>query len=174
MIFFCHHIALNARLCALKCVWRVLQEILYSASALQNTALQFVAHPSKVRSSSGSIKSKKPVTRMGNRFFGTAEGIRTPDLLVRSQTLYPAELQPQIVPSVDDFDRIPYLTQKSNRKFKFFQKTFLPAFHGTGSSSSRREPIILTSYISCIFKHQTILHCAFIIFAYFISRFFIL
>ena len=25
---------------------------------------------------------------------GTAEGIRTPDLLVRSQTLYPAELQP--------------------------------------------------------------------------------
>ena len=28
------------------------------------------------------------------RYFGTAEGIRTPDLLVRSQTLYPAELQP--------------------------------------------------------------------------------
>ena len=25
-------------------------------------------------------------------FFGTAEGIRTPDLLVRSQTLYPTEL----------------------------------------------------------------------------------
>ena len=25
---------------------------------------------------------------------GTAEGIRTPDLLVRSQTLYPTELQP--------------------------------------------------------------------------------
>ena len=25
---------------------------------------------------------------------GTAEGIRTPDLLVRSQSLYPAELQP--------------------------------------------------------------------------------
>ena len=28
--------------------------------------------------------------------FGTAEGIRTPDLLVRSQTLYPTELQPHI------------------------------------------------------------------------------
>ena len=28
---------------------------------------------------------------------GTAEGIRTPDLLVRSQTLYPAELQPHIL-----------------------------------------------------------------------------
>ena len=30
---------------------------------------------------------------------GTAEGIRTPDLLVRSQTLYPAELQPHILVS---------------------------------------------------------------------------
>ena len=29
-------------------------------------------------------------------FFGTPEGIRTPDLLVRSQTLYPAELQAQV------------------------------------------------------------------------------
>ena len=26
-------------------------------------------------------------------FYGAPEGIRTPDLLVRSQTLYPAELQ---------------------------------------------------------------------------------
>lgn len=29
--------------------------------------------------------------------FGTAEGIRTPDLLVRSQSLYPAELQPHFM-----------------------------------------------------------------------------
>ena len=29
-------------------------------------------------------------------FCGALEGIRTPDLLVRSQTLYPAELQAQI------------------------------------------------------------------------------
>ena len=28
---------------------------------------------------------------------GTAEGIRTPDLLVRSQSLYPTELQPHIL-----------------------------------------------------------------------------
>ena len=28
--------------------------------------------------------------------FGTAGGIRTRDLLVRSQTLYPTELQPQL------------------------------------------------------------------------------
>ena len=29
--------------------------------------------------------------------FGTAEGIRPPDLLVRSQSLYPAELQPHFM-----------------------------------------------------------------------------
>ena len=29
-------------------------------------------------------------------FYGAVEGIRTPDLLVRSQTLYPTELQPLI------------------------------------------------------------------------------
>ena len=28
---------------------------------------------------------------------GTSEGIRTPDLLVRSQSLYPTELQPHIL-----------------------------------------------------------------------------
>lgn len=31
---------------------------------------------------------------LSQMLFGTAEGIRTPDLLVRSQTLYPTELQP--------------------------------------------------------------------------------
>ncbi len=34
---------------------------------------------------------KKP--RAGRGFFGAPEGIRTPGLLIRSQTLYPAELQ---------------------------------------------------------------------------------
>ena len=42
-------------------------------------------------------KSKSTVTLTGNGAFGTAEGIRTPDLLVRSQTLYPTELQPHTV-----------------------------------------------------------------------------
>lgn len=36
--------------------------------------------------------SKKADTRMGICFFGTPEGTRTPDLLVRSQSLYPTEL----------------------------------------------------------------------------------
>ena len=34
---------------------------------------------------------------LSSTHFGTAEGIRTPDLLVRSQSLYPAELQPHTV-----------------------------------------------------------------------------
>ena len=29
---------------------------------------------------------------MGNCFYGALKGTRTPDLLIRSQTLYPAEL----------------------------------------------------------------------------------
>ena len=33
-----------------------------------------------------------PVIRFGLFFFGTPEGTRTPDLLVRSQLLYPTEL----------------------------------------------------------------------------------
>ena len=39
-----------------------------------------------------------PITQKNNdppkvsRYFGALEGIRTPDLLIRSQTLYPAEL----------------------------------------------------------------------------------
>ena len=38
--------------------------------------------------------SKSPETStVSGLFFGVPEGIRTPDLLVRSQTLYPAELQ---------------------------------------------------------------------------------
>ena len=41
---------------------------------------------------------KKKDTPFGvSFFFGTAEGIRTPDLLVRSQSLYPTELQPHTV-----------------------------------------------------------------------------
>ena len=37
-------------------------------------------------------KCKKADTQMGICFFGTPKGTRTPDLLVRSQSLYPTEL----------------------------------------------------------------------------------
>ena len=36
--------------------------------------------------------NKKPDTRLGIWFFGTPKGTRTPDLLIRSQSLYPTEL----------------------------------------------------------------------------------
>ena len=38
-------------------------------------------------------RCKETRTNLCAGFFGTPEGIRTPDLLVRSQSLYPAELQ---------------------------------------------------------------------------------
>ena len=38
------------------------------------------------------IKQKTSVQNCTEVFFGAPEGTRTPDLLIRSQTLYPAEL----------------------------------------------------------------------------------
>ena len=43
-----------------------------------------------------SARKKTTNTLMGIGCFGAPEGTRTPDLLVRSQTLYPAELLAQI------------------------------------------------------------------------------
>ena len=40
---------------------------------------------------------KKPVTLFMSQAFGAPEGTRTPDLLIRSQTLYPAELPAHIL-----------------------------------------------------------------------------
>ena len=40
---------------------------------------------------------KKPVTFFMSQAFGAPEGTRTPDLLIRSQTLYPAELPAHIL-----------------------------------------------------------------------------
>ena len=48
----------------------------------------------------GETQNKRTSSRM-SFYFGTAEGIRTPDLLVRSQSLYPAELQPHFRPARD-------------------------------------------------------------------------
>ena len=41
--------------------------------------------------------SEKPDTRMGIWFFGTPKGTRTPDLLIRSQSLYPTELSAHVL-----------------------------------------------------------------------------
>ncbi|SBW03966.1 hypothetical protein KL86CLO1_11847 [uncultured Eubacteriales bacterium] len=55
-------------------------------------------------------------------FYGTAEGIRTPDLLVRSQTLYPTELQPHTAlrgePLVDSLFMIAQPTLKCKNNFQ--------------------------------------------------------
>ena len=56
---------------------------------------------------------------------GALEGIRTPDLLVRSQTLYPAELR------AHDFDSINHLIKwwlqrESNQRHRYFQSLALP------------------------------------------------
>ena len=40
------------------------------------------------------LKSPQPIVSSTEDFRGTGEGIRTPDLLVRSQSLYPTELRP--------------------------------------------------------------------------------
>ena len=42
-------------------------------------------------------KKQKTLRKSKSLIYGTPEGIRTPDLLVRSQTLYPAELLAQIL-----------------------------------------------------------------------------
>ena len=59
---------------------------------------------------------------------GTAEGIRTPDLLVRSQSLYPTELQPRTARGVplDSLVIIAQSPPKSKRFFPLFQ-VFLEA-----------------------------------------------
>ena len=53
-------------------------------------------HSLREFSSSVFIAQKITSTQMGKRDFGALKKIRTPDLLVRSQTLYPAELSAQI------------------------------------------------------------------------------
>ena len=56
-------------------------------------------------------------------YFGTPEGIRTPDLLVRSQTLYPAELPAHFaVPFVDCLYIISCHDQEVKKFFLVFLK----------------------------------------------------
>ena len=55
-------------------------------------------------------KNIKKTPPQGWRFFGALEGTRTPDLLVRSQSLYPAELRAHIrLLLIDSFIIIPQL-----------------------------------------------------------------
>ena len=57
---------------------------------------------------------------MVSSFFGTPEGTRTPDLLVRSQSLYPTELPARIA----FLKRLSILTQSFAKCKSFFKKIF--------------------------------------------------
>ena len=67
---------------------------------------------------------EKKASPFRNLPFGTAGGIRTPDLLVRSQTLYPAELQPLV--AVVSW-RLVY-TSTAEMKLQVFFSIFLKYF----------------------------------------------
>ena len=58
---------------------------------------------------------KEPVTSFMSQALGAPEGTRTPDLLIRSQTLYPAELPAR---------NVYYNTIRSAKCQAFFQKSF--------------------------------------------------
>ena len=59
---------------------------------------------------------------LSQMLFGTAEGIRTPDLLVRSQTLYPTELQPHFEVFVRLPDGLFSIAQEAGFDKPFFEK----------------------------------------------------
>ena len=64
-------------------------------------------------------KNKNPDTRMGIWIFGTPKGTRTPDLLIRSQSLYPTELSAHVHHS-RRLDIIAQLLPKCKHYFSFF------------------------------------------------------
>ena len=64
---------------------------------------------------------------MGGVLFGALEGTRTPDLLVRSQSLYPAELQAHSL--LKTFDILSYNICKIKSFFKKFLRDYHPIFN---------------------------------------------
>ena len=76
------------------------------------------------------LEEKEKVLSFDNTFSGTAEGIRTPDLLVRSQSLYPTELQPHTAwLSPDSLISIAESIPNCKSFLQFFEKTF-PSLEG--------------------------------------------
>ena len=74
----------------------LIQKISSAAPSTTRTTLQItyrniITNPPFFVKGMASIKSKKAASTAYG-FYGALEGIRTPDLLVRSQTLYPTEL----------------------------------------------------------------------------------
>ena len=60
---------------------------------------------------------------MGIRIFGTPKGTRTPDLLIRSQSLYPTELSAHVA-FLKRLNTITRAREKVKHFFTFFEKFF--------------------------------------------------
>ena len=56
---------------------------------------------------------------------GTPEGTRTPDLLIRSQSLYPTELPAHLFRSLERFDIISWTSENVKHYFSLFLKNFV-------------------------------------------------
>ena len=66
---------------------------------------------------------KEPVTFFMSQALGAPEETRTPDLLIRSQTLYPAELPAHILLCVPA-ENVYYYIAGEEESQAFFQKNF--------------------------------------------------
>ena len=85
------------------------------------------------------MSNKKPLNKA---VFGVPEGIRTPDLLIRSQTLYPAELQAHMDFAANTKRRY-YLSIKSaacQRGGRFFLAIFYATTLRSGFQMAREMP----------------------------------
>ena len=70
---------------------------------------------------------------------GTPKGTRTPDLLIRSQSLYPTELSPHMrIPQRQDI--IAQSSQKCKPFFKNFSKIFIFLFYELLTFQKRQIP----------------------------------
>ena len=72
---------------------------------------------------------KKPVTFFMSQAFGAPEGTRTPDLLIRSQTLYPAELPAHILLAFSP-ENVFYYSVIRGESQPFFSKNFKKKANG--------------------------------------------
>ena len=72
---------------------------------------------------------KEPVTFFMSQALGAPEGTRTPDLLIRSQTLYPAELPAHILLCVP-LENVFYYSVIRGESQPFFSKNFKKKANG--------------------------------------------
>ena len=83
-------------------------------------------------------RQKMQIPKWVSAFFGTPEGTRTPDLLIRSQSLYPTELPAHTTHSSMRPNIVAHHAIKCKCFFHFFRKNFLSSF-------------LLPSFRSCFF-----------------------